>query len=377
MNRTLSSGKRMGLAFLALLLTANGSCEETTRQYSERFLQELRQSGLTNIGFDRIVLAQDLGLPVTITTAEPELLLGMPLVFKVSVENWGSESRQIVALDSGENGLWLLRWTGAAEAPHLVLADLADNALFEATLGEGDHRPFVRDDFHWTQLEPYLDLRPADALQGEFDISPLINADGDRRWVQHPGKFQFILIWFDRRSDVRTAIVAGTNFEVKLPTGEDAQVWQEISRVISKYDGTLPLSPMLYGWDPEFEAITQNYPMSVYTKYLYALKAWDLELGASRNHTEARYGKAAGAYGDFVRRYPDWSLADDALVGFARSLHRQALQEEPARAPELLKSARETLQSLPSRYPDSNCRFAAKKLLEKVEADMRKLLLLK
>lgn len=351
-------------ALLGWLLTATAcSCEMGTED-AERFLKKVKQIMGEELQFDRVVLAKNVGLSVSITTVEPQLLLGMPLLFKIRIENGSSETHRVPALDCGENGLWLVEGFVAAQIPYFVLVDPQSESLFHADLGERKHHVSVSR--YWESFDLYRNLRPLEAVQGEFDISPVTSLDGGR-WSQRAGSYQFLVIWFDKVSDATVAVVARTDFEVKVPAGEDALAWKEISAAVRE-----PLSPFLTLWDPKLERIAETFPLSSYTKYIYFLKAPDIAANASTPTEKGFYASAAAAYDDVVRRYPDWVLTDDALLGYARSLYRQAVEEDRDRAPELLTAARDTLRNLPARYPDTNCWRAGQRLLRDVEQEMAK-----
>lgn len=369
MDRNAPFCKRVQLTILlAMLVQGAAGATETRTEYTRRFLSELNTK-LPEWGMqvDQILPASEAGLSVTFSMPETTLLRGMPLLFQVRMENQGAETRRVIALDSGTTGLWLPDLESPPEVPHFLFVDLDRDAFFEAVLGTR-HQPFPRLMSFWRPSTVYRELRPSDTLYGEVDLSALMNRLNGTEWHQKPGKYLFQLIWFETISEASVALVADTSFEIVEPTGTDAEALQAISLAVEKYNPTelAPLSPMTSPWEPELEGIAQMYPFSAYTKYIYFLKAWNLESQRMRAVPQGTFAAAASAYWDSVRRYPEFPLTDDALLGYSRCLYLQATEENRDEARDLLTMAKQTLETLATKYPQTNCGPAARQLLERI-----------
>lgn len=358
------------IGWLSIMTPCSLSSEEIATQYAERFFKEMREEGYS-IAFDRIICAEDAGLSVTVSPMEPQILLGMPLLFDVNIVNQSPDVRRVLAVDSGTNGLWLPKYPGLAEQdPHFVVVDLETKELFEA--GLSSHHGLGESLARWRIFEPYRRLAPLEAVVGQVDVSPLHGARAGL-FVQKAGKFLLLLIWFEQVGLSLTAILAQAPFEIYEPTGQDADAWAEIKGALSGYRDppSEVLSPMVGLWNSKLQRVAEAYPLSAYAKYMHFKKACDQEANYTPRGDRRDYSASLQAFLEVVRRYPDWALADDALLGYARCCYLEGLKLEGDQAAALFVAARDSLRTLPLRHPQTNCMRGAKHWLQQVEEVMR------
>lgn len=352
---------------------ASAGCTERATDRAKEYVRLLRKARLADLKVDTVMMPEEVGISVALSMVEAKVLPGMPLLLRARIQNNSALTHQVVGLDAGKNGLWLPDLIADVDFVSVGVFHVESRTFSVATIGDRTAQSPLNVEHNDVSGDLGLrrNLAPGQWVLGDFDLSPLYSLKEDSGsvreglWSYDLGGYQVFLLWVGRIPGSDVALVAETSFDFVEPNGIDALAWAEISRIRPGWwgDEVTTLSPLLSEWSPELEQVALTYPGSAYAKYIHYLKPWTLEQRGGREKREGTYAAAASAYLDFVSRYPNWALADEALLGYARCLYYQACYEDSAHASDLLRRARHVAETLPARYPDTNCGPASQFLL--------------